>query len=188
MARKTRCLMIGLLAILCGIVASGAAQATTVAPAGPLGASAGAVSWSVNGITLTCSSSTLGVSLDAVGGGSVTGAAFNICRQASLGVWTVTPVLPWSVSIASGPSSAVTTFGSVVLQFNGSIGCRFTASGSQTVTNAGAPPLTVSNWAWNARASSFVVSGSTGCLSLINNGDALQLTGNYALSVAQTIS
>jgi hypothetical protein len=81
-----------------------------------------------------------------------------------------------------------TTFSSVNAHIRSAIGCQFDVTGSQAITNSGTLPLTVSALNATAAGSSLTVSNSSGCLGLVNNGNAATFAGNYVLDTAQTVS
>ncbi len=189
MNKKIRGLLASVVALVACLTFVSSAAALTISPAGTLNGTAGSTSLSVNGITLTCASSTINGSVSSAGSGSATAIAFNTCRQASLGTFTVTATPPWTVTVTLSGGNVIIRFGSVSATIRSSIGCQFTVSGSQTITvPATSLPITISSLSPNASGSALTVSGSTGCLGLVNNGNAASFIGTYALSAAQTIS
>lgn len=188
MKKRLKTLAATALVAAAGMVGSSTASALSIAPAGPLVARATNFTWTVNGITLTCATSTLGMTLASAGTGQVTSAAFNTCSQATLGTWTLTPVLPWTMQTTATTDGVATTLSNIVVHYSSAIGCRFTVSGSQTIRSVGPSPLTVSTWPVSPSGSRLVLSNSTGCLGLMNNGNAMTWSANYALSTPQTIT
>ncbi len=160
------------------------ASAVTISPGGSISATAGSTSISVNGITLTCASSTIAGSISAAGSGSITSATYSTCRQVSLGSFTITATPPWTITTSLSNGVLRITQSQVIKRVRSAIGCTFLVSGSSTITVSGAAlPVDVTVLSQTGAGSNLVVSNSSGCLGLVNNGNAVQLIGNWALAV-----
>ncbi len=177
-----------LISTLAAFAWGSSAAALTISPAGSLSGTSGTTSISVNGITLTCGSSTFSGTVSTAGVGSISAMAYNTCRQASLGSFTITPLLPWSMSVTLTGGQVIIRW-SESKNFSNIFGCRFTVTGSQTIViPAPSLPANIVVVAPTAAGSALTVSGSTGCLGLVNNGNAVSLIGSWALATTQTVS
>jgi hypothetical protein len=171
-----------------------AAPTFTVSPGGAATASTTSVTLKDGSVSLTCSKSTgsatlkSGSGLSGIGIGSISALAFSGCTG-PLGAVTVTVnSLPYSLNLLS--YTAPTSFGYVggVNVKVSMTGCSFTVTGSApgnynntaktlnfTATGTGVSPA-------------LVVSGVSGCLGLVKNGDVPTYVASYAVTPAQTIT
>lgn len=188
MNKKLRGLIAATIAFVACLTVASSASALTVSPAGSLSGTARNPTLSVNGITLTCATSTISGTVNSAGSGSATSVAFNTCSQATLGSFTVTPTVPWTVTVSALSNGVRTTFSNVSATIRSSIGCSFTVTGSQAMDNIGASPLTVGTLTPTGALSRLTVSNATNCFGLVNNGNAAQFNASYGLTTPQTVT
>ncbi len=135
-----------------------------------------------NGTVLTCTSSTLTGQLangtyttNAIG--TVTGIAFASCTGPLGLTFTVTLHSPWTINVLSSAGGGVSNVSitGIDLWVSGP-GCSADVTGSATGT------YTNSTAKLAVTGGTLTISGVSGCLGLINNGDTATLTATYNLT------
>jgi hypothetical protein len=194
------------LALGIGTTTAMAATTWTVKPGGLYTAKSGTTTLTdtVTGSVLSCTSSAAAGKLKSGSGltnplGTVTSSTFTGCTGPVGTTFSVTTsatsTTPWKVN-ATGFSSGVTTgniSGIHALLKGTNNTCKATVDGTGATAHNGKVKITHSN---SAPAKLKVTKGinlhvynvSSGCLSLINSGDAVTFKTTYTLSKAQTIT
>jgi hypothetical protein len=180
--------MIAVLSCVAFTAISSSASALTVSPAGSItGTAAGVTSLSVNGIVLTCTASTIIGSINSAGAGTATSVTYSGCRNSVLGSFTVTALLPWSITTTLSSGTLNVQFSNARAEIRSSFGCTFLVSGTADITIPGvtlpytARSLTVSR-------SALPVTTASGCLGIVNVGNVSSFNGTYNLSPNLTVS
>ena len=195
----------GVAALAIGIGATTAMAVTattwTITPGGAVTGSAGQTTLkdTKTGTVLTCASSATAANLKKGSGqtspiGKITSVTFTKCTGPGGLVFTATTSAsttnPWKLN-ASSFSGGVThgSITGITASLNGS-GCTATVAGI-TATSKGKTTGTYTNSTHILKVSGgnlHVWNVSSGCLGLINSGDASTFTGSYTISPAQTIT
>ena len=195
----------GVAALAIGIGATTAMAVTattwTITPGGAVTGSAGQTTLkdTKTGTVLTCASSATAANLKKGSGqtnpiGKITSVTFTKCTGPGGLVFTATTSAsttnPWKLN-ASSFSGGVThgSITGITASLNGS-GCTATVAGT-TATSKGKTTGTYTNSTHILKVSGgnlHVWNVSSGCLGLINSGDASTFTGSYTISPAQTIT
>jgi hypothetical protein len=188
-----------------GATSSFATTATTftVKPGGAITAASGTTTLkdTTTGNTLTCKSSNTtatlksGSGLAGAGLGSVTGITFTSCTGPLSLTFTVTPGhLPWKLNATSYTASSGVTHGNISgihATLTGS-GCSAVVDGTGATANNGKVSITYTNSTHKLKVlttgGNLHIYNVSGCLGLINSGDASTFTATYTVSPAQTIT
>jgi hypothetical protein len=192
----------GAVALTLGLTAGPALAATwTVKPGGAITATSGTTTLkdTTSGNSLTCKSSkataTLksGSGLAGAGLGSIKGITFTTCTGPLGLTFTVTPGhLPWHLNAVSY-SSGVThgNISGIHATLTGS-GCSAVVDGTGATANNGKVNVTYTNSTHILKVlttgGNLHIYNVSGCLGLINSGDASTFSASYAVSPAQTIT
>ncbi len=197
----------GVAAVAIGIGATTAMATTaatwTITPGGAVTGSAGKTTLKDKntGTVLTCTSSATAATLKKGSGqtnpiGKITSVTFTNCSGPGGLKFTATtsasPSHPWKLVASSYNASTGVTKGKitgVTASLSGS-GCSATVAGT-SATSTGTTNGDYSNKTHVLTASGgnlHVWNVSTGCLGLINSGDASSFVGKYTISPAQTIT
>jgi hypothetical protein len=190
-------------ALSLGLSATAVQAATitwTVSPGGAITGSAGTTTLTdkTAGLTVTCTSSSTtgtlksGSGLNGTGIGSVTSITFNDCSVdgITLTVATGTVSFPLNLkSYKSGVSSGKITH--IHFAVSSSV-CSFDVNGTSATANNGTVRVKYGNKAHTLKVlptgGTLHIYDVSGCLGLINNGDAGQVSSAYTVSPAQKIT
>jgi hypothetical protein len=195
MRRKIAAVLVAGAAMAAGIAvgvapAVAAPSATfTVTPGGAYSASTSSVTFKDGAVTMTCSGSTASGTLESGSGlagaaiGSISALSYTGCTG-PLGTVTVTPggfnYAINATSYASGVTQGNISGVSVKVSM---IGCSFNVTGSAPCN------FSNSNSSLNLTAGAGLsVSGVSGCLGLVKNGDSPTYVASYATTPGQTIT
>jgi hypothetical protein len=197
----------GVAAVAIGIGATTAMAVTattwTISPGGAVTGSAGTTKLTdkATGQVLTCASSATSATLKKGSGqanpiGKITSVTFTTCKGPGGLVFTATTSAsktnPWKLTGSSYNSGTGVTKGSITgitASLSGN-GCTATVGGT-TATSKGKTTGTYTNSTHILKVSGgnlHVWNVSSGCLGLLNSGDASSFVGNYTISPAQTIT
>jgi hypothetical protein len=175
--------------------ASAVAATFTVSPGGSITGTAGTTTLkdTTTGNSLTCSSAKAtgslksGSGLSGTGIGSITGTTFTTCKGPLGLTFTVTQSGTWSVNLTSNSGAVSTGFVSSVKASLSGPDCSATVTGSADASYSNTTGvLTFKSVAGSGHT--LTVSGVSGCLGLINNGDTSTFSGAFTISPAQTIT
>jgi hypothetical protein len=197
----------GVAALAIGIGATTAMAVTattwTITPGGAVTGSAGKTTLTdkTTGSVLTCASSATAATLKKGSGqanpiGKITSVTFTNCKGPGGLVFTATTSAstahPWKLNGSSYNSGTGVTKGSITgitASISGN-GCTATVGGT-TATSKGKTTGTYTNSTHVLKVSGgnlHVWNVSSGCLGLLNSGDASTFTGSYTITPGQTIT
>ncbi len=167
----------------------------TVSPGGSYSGSAGTTTLSdtTTGNALTCKSATAAGTLKSGSGlsgtdiGTITSTSFTSCTGPLGLTFTVKQSGTWNLNITSNSGGVSTGFiSSVKASLSGPL-CSATVTGSADASYSNSTGvLTVKPVSGSGHT--LTVSGVSGCLGLINNGDTSTFNGAFTISPTQTIT
>jgi hypothetical protein len=172
-----------------------AATTYTVSPGGAYTGTAGTTTFTdtSTGSVLTCKSATAkgtlksGSGLSGTGIGTITSTTFTTCTGPLGLTFTVTQVGTWSLNITSNSGgTSVGNVSNVDATLSGPL-CSATVKGAADATYVNSTGvLTLKPVSGSGHT--LTVSGVSGCLGLIKNGDTSTFNGAYTISPKQTIT
>ena len=183
-------------------VALAVAITFTITPGGAITAKAGKTTLTDKntGSVLTCASSSSsgtlkkGSGLAGAGIGTLTSASFTGCAVGAISVTVTVHGLPWKLNATSFNATTGVTSGTIsgIDLVASNPACNATLDGTAAGANNGKTKITYTNSTGKIKllgpGGNLHSYNVTGCLGLINNGDAQQASGGGAVTPKQTIT
>jgi hypothetical protein len=180
---------------LSAVPASAVATTFTVSPGGSYSGSAGTTTLTdtTTGNALTCKSASAAGTLESGSGlsgtdiGTITSSSFTTCTGPLSLSFKVKQSGTWDLNVTASSGGVSTGFISGIKAALSGPLCSATVTGSADVSYSNSTGvLTVAPVSGSGHT--LTVSGVSGCLGLINNGDTTTFNGAYTISPTQTIT